>query len=82
MSPRLKRAAWLLNTFGLVFYLIWLATMGDRQILREQEGIVFFLPVIPFFFVYMLMMEPKPQKPASPENPDADATRDSDATRT
>jgi hypothetical protein len=65
MTPGLQRAVWLLNTGGLVFYLVWLATMGDRQILREQEGIVFFLPTIPFFFVFMLLIEPKPKPPAA-----------------
>ncbi len=63
MTRGIKRAAWILNTCGFVFYLAWLATMGDRQILREQDGIVYFLPVIPFFFVYMLMIDPKPAKP-------------------
>lgn len=68
MTPGLKRAVWLLNTCGIVFYLAWLATMGDKQILREQDGIIYFLPVIPFFFVYMLMIEAKKPRPL-----DADA---------
>lgn len=63
MTPILKRAVWILNTSGIVFYLAWLSTMGDKQILREQDGIVYFLPVIPFFFVYMLMIDPKKPRP-------------------
>ncbi len=67
MNSVLKRMIWLLNSAGFAFYLGWLATMGDRQILREQDGIVYFLPVIPFFFVYMLLIDPKP-KPKTPES--------------
>ncbi len=66
MNPGLKRLVWLLNTLGLAFYLVWLYSMGDRQILREQDGIVYFLPCIPFFFVYMLLIPQKPlPKPPS-----------------
>ena len=63
MKPGLKRAVWIVNSLGFAFYLLWLATMTDKQILREQDGILYFLPVIPFFFVYMLLVDPKP-KPA------------------
>lgn len=73
MNPVLNRAVWWLNTAGFVFYLAWLATMNDRQILREQDGIVYFLPVIPFFFVYMLLIGPKPppaaKEAAPPDDP-------------
>jgi hypothetical protein len=69
MNPVLKRAVWWLNTAGFVFYLAWLASMNDRQILREQDGIVYFLPVIPFFFVYMLLIGPKPAPPAKEAAP-------------
>lgn len=65
MKPGLKRGVWIVNSLGFAFYLLWLATMTDKQILREQDGILYFLPVIPFFFVYMLLVEPKP-KPAQP----------------
>lgn len=61
MKPGLKRAVWIVNSLGFAFYLLWLATMTDKQILREQDGIIYFLPVIPFFFVYMLLVEPKPK---------------------
>jgi len=66
MNPVLKRTVWLLNTVGLLIYLFWLYSMGDRQILREQDGIVFFLPCIPFFFVYMLLIDPKPRPKNKP----------------
>jgi quinol-cytochrome oxidoreductase complex cytochrome b subunit len=75
MTPGFKRAVWIFNTCGFVFYLAWLATMGDKQILREQDGIVYFLPVLPFFFVYMLLVEPKPPADA-PQAPARQAPRD------
>ena len=76
MKPGLKRAVWIVNSLGFAFYLIWLATMTDKQILREQDGILYFLPVIPFFFVYMLLVEPKP-KPAQSAPPAHDEASDS-----
>ena len=66
MNPALKRAVWILNTLGFAFYLAWLSTMSDRQILREQDGIVYFLPCIPFFFVYLLLINPKPRPKKEP----------------
>ncbi|NLB65484.1 MAG: hypothetical protein GX803_03325 [Lentisphaerae bacterium] len=78
MNPTLKRVIWLLNTAGFVFYLVWLATMSNQHILREQDGIVYFLPVIPFFFVYMLLFSPKPPPPSgSPTDSPPDSTPDS-----
>ena len=80
MTPGLKRAVWILNSCGFAFYLGWLATLGNKQILREQDGIVYFLPVLPFFFVYLLLIEPKapapppadaPSPPAPPADPPA-----------
>jgi len=69
MTPGLKRGIWILNTCGLLFFLAWLYTMSDKPILREQDGIIYFLPVIPFFFVYLSLIEPKPKPP--PEEPPA-----------
>ncbi len=69
MNPVLKRVVWLLNTVGLLIYLVWLYSMGDRQVLRAQDGIIYFLPCIPFFFVYMLLIPPKPR----PKEPPKDA---------
>lgn len=69
MSPGFKRFVWLFNSVGLVFYLTWLATMGDRQLLREQAGIIYFLPTIPFFFVYMMLINPKAPPHPPPDGP-------------
>ena len=73
MSAVLKRVAWVLNTGGLLVYLVWLALPGHGQILREQDGIVYFLPVIPFFFVYMLLIEPKKKAAGEPMTEGKDA---------
>ena len=59
MTPGLKRAVWLLNTLGFVLYLVWLSTLDARATLRSLEGILFYLPCIPFLFVYMLMINPR-----------------------
>ena len=66
MNPGLKRAVWILNTLGFLFYLVWLSTLDARQTLRSQDGILFYLPCVPFLFVYMLLINPKPRNPAKP----------------
>lgn len=68
MKPVLKRCIWIVNTLGFVAFLAWLASMSDRQILREQDGILYFLPCVPFLFVFVLLLEPKP-KPGKPDAP-------------
>lgn len=59
MNAKLKRWIWIVNTLGFVAFLAWLASMSDRQILREQDGILYFLPCVPFLFVFVLLLEPK-----------------------
>ena len=61
MNPTLKRWVWMVNSLGFVVFLAWLASMSDRQILREQDGILYFLPCVPFLFVFVLLLEPKPK---------------------
>ncbi len=66
MKPMLKRGIWIVNTLGFALFLFWLASMSDRQLLREQDGILYFLPCVPFLFVFVLLLEPKPRKPSAP----------------
>ena len=66
MNPRIKRAVWILNTLGFLFYLIWLSTLDARATLRSQDGILFYLPCVPFLFVYMLLINPKPAPKSKP----------------
>jgi hypothetical protein len=75
MKPMLKRGIWIVNTLGFVAFLAWLASMSDRQILREQEGILYFLPCVPFLFVFVLLLEPKPRS-RKPGEGDAGGGRD------
>ena len=67
MNAKLKRWIWIVNTLGFVVFLAWLASMSDRQILREQDGILYFLPCVPFLFVFVLLMEPKGKNGKKPE---------------
>lgn len=66
MNPGIKRAVWILNTLGFLFYLVWLSTLDARRTLRSQDGILFYLPCVPFLFVYMLLINPKPQPKGKP----------------
>lgn len=78
MNPGIKRAVWILNTLGFIFYLVWLSTLDARATLRSQDGIIFYLPCVPFLFVYMLLINPKPapaDKPGQPSGADGEKER-------
>lgn len=68
MNPGVKRAVWILNTLGFLFYLVWLSTLDARATLRSQDGILFYIPCVPFLFVYMLLAPPRNKPP--PPGPD------------
>ncbi len=44
----------LLNSAGFAAYLFWLA-VGAGTIFDTQEGVLYVLPCIPFFFVYIYL---------------------------
>lgn len=71
MNAKLKRWIFAVNALGFAGFLAWLASMSDRQILREQDGILYFLPCVPFLFVFVLLLEPK-KKPEE-KKPDGEA---------
>ena len=82
MNPNLKRAAWILNTLGFIFYLVWLSTLDARATLRSQDGILFYIPCVPFLFVYMMLINPKPKPKDKPWwQSDADYAREQAAKR-
>ena len=60
MNPHIKRIVLVVNTLGFIFYLIWLTQFNTSETMRSQDGIIFYVPCIPFLFVYMLMLAPKP----------------------
>ena len=66
MNPGIKRAVWILNTLGFLFYLVWLSTLDARATLRSQDGIIYYLPCVPFLFVFMLLINPKPGPKGKP----------------
>lgn len=55
----MRRWVLALNTAGFALFLVWMVSLRDRAILREQDGILYFMPCLPFLFVYLLMMPPK-----------------------
>ena len=77
MNPGIKRAVWILNTLGFLFYLVWLSTLDARATLRSQDGILFYIPCVPFLFVYMMLINPKPKPKDKPWwQSDADYARE------
>ena len=43
-----------LNSAGLIAFLAWLVYSRER-IFYTQEGVLYFLPCLPFFFVYFYL---------------------------
>lgn len=48
-----------INTLGLLGFLVWLIFSRER-IFYTQDGVLFFLPVLPFFFVYFFVFRSPP----------------------
>lgn len=44
-----------LNTLGLLGYLYWLVSRAG-EFMYSQDGILYLLPCIPFFFVYLTLL--------------------------
>jgi len=68
MTSAIKRVIVIVNTIGFVAYLVWLMQFTTGETMRSQDGILYYIPCLPFLFVYMLLAPPKP---ASKEHPDA-----------
>ncbi len=58
-----------INSIGLLGFLTWLIFSHER-IFYTQDGVLFFLPVIPFFFVYFFVFRSPPPE----EDTDFDET--------
>jgi TRAP-type C4-dicarboxylate transport system permease small subunit len=54
LPGRLRRIVLAVNTVGLFAFLVWLAVSGQR-IFNTQEGVLYLLPCLPFFFVYAFL---------------------------
>ena len=44
-----------INTLGLLGYLYWLGFGPEQKILYSQDGILYLLPFLLFFFVYLCL---------------------------
>lgn len=66
MSPGLKRAILIFNSLGFAGYLVWLAQFNTSETMRTQDGILYYIPCIPFLFLYLLMLPPKPAAKGKP----------------
>ena len=66
MSPGLKRAILIFNTLGFLAYLAWLAQFNTSETMRTQDGIIYYVPCLPFLFLYLLMLPPKPGPKGKP----------------
>lgn len=69
-GQRLRRIVLWVNTLGLLVFLAWLA-WGGQRIFHTQNGIVYLLPCLPFFFVYVFLS----RRAGEGENDDDDSGR-------
>ena len=66
MNPGIKRLVLILNLLGFAGYLFWLTQFSLGESLRSQGGILFYVPCLPFLFVFMLLINPKPSPKGKP----------------
>ena len=57
-----------INTLGLATYLVWLSLEGRERLFYSQEGVLFLLPCLPLFIVYILLFR-KPREEGEAEGP-------------
>ena len=86
MTPAIKRIIVIVNTIGFIAYLIWLMQFTTGETMRSQDGILYYIPCLPFLFVYMLLAPPKPapkeQADASEKSSAPAAPADKDTSET
>jgi hypothetical protein len=71
MTPfsRGEQIVFVLNSAGFAIYLAWLV-LGQQNIFYTQEGVLYLLPCLPFFFVYAFLFG------SQGEDPDEEADSD------
>jgi 4-hydroxybenzoate polyprenyltransferase len=72
LSGRLRRVVLVVNTVGLLVFLVWLAASGQR-IFNTQEGVLYLLPCLPFFFVFAFLARGAGEGAVDEEGLDDDA---------
>jgi uncharacterized membrane protein len=55
----LWRTILMVNSIGLLMFLWWLVTSHER-IFYTQDGVLYLLPVLPFFFVFIFLFRTPP----------------------
>ncbi|MBU4461211.1 MAG: hypothetical protein KJ579_11630 [Verrucomicrobia bacterium] len=56
------------NGAGFIGYLVWLASRG-RRLFFEPQGVIYLLPCIAFFFVFVCLATRKPPAPSATSEP-------------
>jgi len=56
-----------LNSAGLLGYMFWLVFKAG-SFMYNQEGVLYLLPCLPFFFVYFSLFQKKKAEDAEQEN--------------
>jgi hypothetical protein len=61
-----------INGAGFIGYLVWLASRG-RRLFFEPQGVIYLLPCIAFFFVFVCLGTRKPPVPSATSEPNLHA---------
>ncbi|HRZ11267.1 MAG TPA: hypothetical protein P5567_02315 [Kiritimatiellia bacterium] len=69
----MKRLVATINTLGLLGYLYWVGFTPHKKILYSRDGIIYVVPFLLFFFVYLSLF--RGQLRGRDEVPDLDQDR-------
>ncbi len=58
-----------INTVGLLGYLFWLVKNPEFQLFHSRDGILYILPFLLFFFVYLYLCRGKFRDPDEAPDP-------------
>lgn len=76
MHTTAKLVLGLLNTVALLSYLIWLMRTGGRGLFYRREGVLYVLPVLLLFYVFIALFRKKQE----PEIEEDEHAQDDDVT--
>ena len=73
--PVISRILLLINAAGCLAYLSWLV-MANKRIFYTQEGVIYLLPFLPFFFVFIYIFGKPAEKEEEQQDGKQQAARD------
>ncbi len=69
MKRQTSITLWILNSAGFLGYLVWLVKGSSHRIFYTQDGVLYLLPCLPFFFVFFSLLRQHPSEAPSDDKP-------------